>query len=141
MLVAGVGTVGRGDDGFGIEVVRRLADEVLPVWVQLAEHGIGCGRLGRELLGGYDTTVLLGATATGAVPGRLRVTETDLGDLGPDDGPALPAPRGRGARRSPTSCRPVSGRERHTHCCGCSAATRDGWSWWAASPRARPASG
>jgi hydrogenase maturation protease len=33
MLVAGVGNIFLGDDGFGVEVARRLAGGGLPGWV------------------------------------------------------------------------------------------------------------
>lgn len=78
VLVAGVGNVLLGDDGFGVEVVQRLADVPLPNWVQLVDHGIGCGRLDCDMLGGYDTTILLDATPRGGVPGQLCVIEAEL---------------------------------------------------------------
>ena len=40
VLVAGVGNVFLGDDGFGVEVARRLAGESLPGWVRVGDFGI-----------------------------------------------------------------------------------------------------
>lgn len=81
VLVAAVGNIGIGDEGFGVEVIRRLADAVLPSWVQLADHGIGCGRLDCDMLGGYDTTILLDATPRGGAAGELSLLEADLDEL------------------------------------------------------------
>jgi hydrogenase maturation protease len=87
VLVAAVGNVWVGDESFGVEVLQRLADTVLPSWVQLADHGIGCGRLDCDMLGGYDTTVLLDATPRGGPPGEICLIEADLDD----ETAALPA--------------------------------------------------
>jgi hydrogenase maturation protease len=40
VLVAGIGNVFLGDDGFGVEVVRRLAGRELPEDVEVADFGI-----------------------------------------------------------------------------------------------------
>jgi hydrogenase maturation protease len=40
ILVAGVGNIFLGDDGFGVEVARRLALEHLPSCVRVADFGI-----------------------------------------------------------------------------------------------------
>ncbi|NIJ11306.1 hydrogenase maturation protease [Saccharomonospora amisosensis] len=87
VLVAGVGNVLLGDDGFGVEVVQRLAGVALPSWVQLADHGLGCGRLDCDMLGGYDTTILLDATPRGGSPGQLCVIEAEVDE----QSSALPA--------------------------------------------------
>ncbi|WP_083840134.1 hydrogenase maturation protease [Saccharomonospora xinjiangensis] len=84
VLVTGIGTILRGDEGFALEVVQRLAERRLPSWVQLADHGIGCGRLDCDMLGDYDTTVLVDGTPRGGTPGRLRVTDLDLTEAQPD---------------------------------------------------------
>ncbi|PXY24924.1 peptidase M52 [Prauserella sp. PE36] len=92
VLLAGVGNVLLGDDGFGVEVVQRLEGTVLPSWVQIADYGIGCGRLDR-LLGGYDTTILIDATPRGGRPGEVYVMEAEL-DEHPSCIPALLDPHG-----------------------------------------------
>ncbi|WP_231642633.1 hydrogenase maturation protease [Saccharomonospora sp. NB11] len=78
VLVTGVGTLLRGDEGFALEVVQRLAEQRLPAWVQLADHGIGRSRLQHDMLGDYDTTVLVDGTPHGGAPGRLWVADLDL---------------------------------------------------------------
>lgn len=82
VLVAGVGNVLRGDDGFGVEVVRRLAErQNLPPGVRIVEVGIGGIPLVQELLDGYDLLILVDAVRTGRPPGTLVVLEPTLPDL------------------------------------------------------------
>ena len=76
-LVAGVGNIFLGDDGFGVETVRRLADAGLPDHVEIVDVGVRGVHLAYQLLDGYDTFVLVDATARGAVPGTLYVIEAD----------------------------------------------------------------
>jgi hydrogenase maturation protease len=76
-LVAGCGNVFLGDDGFGVEVARRLAGEPLPDWVEVADIGIRGVHLAYELLDGYDLTILVDATPRGGEPGSLYVIEPD----------------------------------------------------------------
>ena len=40
ILVAGIGNIFLGDDGFGVEVVQRLAERELPEDVEVADFGI-----------------------------------------------------------------------------------------------------
>ena len=40
MLVAGLGNIFFSDDGFGVEVAQRLADEPHPDWVRVIDFGI-----------------------------------------------------------------------------------------------------
>ncbi|MEU6646126.1 hydrogenase maturation protease [Saccharomonospora sp. NPDC046836] len=93
VLVAGVGNVLAGDDGFGVEVLQRLEEMALPSWVQIADYGIGYGRLDPDLLGGYDTTILVDATPRGGTPGQVCVIEAEL-DEHPSRIPALLDPHG-----------------------------------------------
>jgi hydrogenase maturation protease len=81
VLVAGVGNVFLGDDGFGVEVVRRLAQEPQPDGVTVTDFGIRGLHLAYELLEGYDTTILVDATARGGRPGELYVVEVEQADL------------------------------------------------------------
>ncbi|MDH6579270.1 hydrogenase maturation protease [Kitasatospora sp. MAP5-34] len=74
-LVAGVGNIFLGDDGFGVETVRRLAGEPLPAHVETLDVGVRGVHLAYQLLDGYDTFVLLDATARGGEPGTLYLIE------------------------------------------------------------------
>lgn len=95
VLVAGVGNVFLGDDGFGVEVARRLAGEPLPSGVRVADFGIRSVHLAYELLdGGYDVTVLVDAAPRGDEPGTLYVRELEPLPRGSTDGmPAADAHR------------------------------------------------
>jgi len=89
ILVAGVGNIFLGDDGFGVEVVRRLATAGLPEHVRVADFGIRGVHLAYELLeGSYATTILVDATPRGGEPGTVYLLEPELDRLG-EDGPAL----------------------------------------------------
>ncbi|MFF5448002.1 hydrogenase maturation protease [Streptomyces sp. NPDC012888] len=79
-LVAGVGNILLGDDGFGVETVRRLLREPLPDGVEAVDTGIRGVDLAYRLLDGFDTLVLVDVTARGGEPGTLYlldVTEPD----------------------------------------------------------------
>jgi len=75
VLVAGVGNVFLGDDGFGVEVARRLAQGPLPPGVEVADIGIRGVHLAYQLLDGYDLLILVDAVARGAPPGTVFVIE------------------------------------------------------------------
>ncbi|MCC9308905.1 hydrogenase maturation protease [Kitasatospora sp. RB6PN24] len=77
ILIAGVGNIFLGDDGFGVEVVRRLAAEPLPEHVEVADIGVRGVHLAYQLLDGYDTLVLVDATARRGEPGTLYLIEPD----------------------------------------------------------------
>ena len=80
VLVAGVGNIFLGDDGFGVEVARRLADQQLPEGVEVADFGIRGVHLAYQLLEGYDLAILVDASARGGEPGSLYVIEPTPGD-------------------------------------------------------------
>jgi hydrogenase maturation protease len=77
ILVAGVGNIFLGDDGFGVEVARRLAAEALPAGVLVADFGIRGVHLAYQLLEGYDAVILVDALSRGAEPGTVFVLEPD----------------------------------------------------------------
>ena len=79
VLVAGVGNVFLGDDGFGVEVARRLAAEQVPDGVCVADYGIRAVHLAYDLLDGYDALVLVDALGRGDEPGTLYAIEPDPG--------------------------------------------------------------
>ncbi|MFN7992758.1 MAG: hydrogenase maturation protease [Bryobacteraceae bacterium] len=79
MLIAGIGNVFRGDDGFGVEVARRLLMDELPGWVRVADFGIHGVELAHELLDGdYQLTILVDASRHGRAPGTVSLIEPDL---------------------------------------------------------------
>jgi len=78
VVVAGVGNVLRGDDGFGPAVIERLGE--LPAGAEKVETGIGGVALLQELLAGCDALVLIDAVDRGAEPGTLFELEPAVGD-------------------------------------------------------------
>lgn len=79
VLVAGVGNIFLGDDGFGVAVADRLAGETLPEGVKVGDFGIRSVHLAYELLEGYDSLVLIDAVGRGDPAGTITVLEPDLG--------------------------------------------------------------
>ena len=82
VLVAGVGNLFLGDDGFGPEVVRRLGG--LPPYARAVDYGIRGMHLAYDLLDGYDALVVVDAVP-GTPPGRVTVLQVDREDLGPGE--------------------------------------------------------
>ena len=82
VLVAGVGNVFLGDDGFGVEVANRLAGRTLPDGVRAADFGIRGVHLAYELLDGYDALVVVDALPGEGAPGDLSVLQVGPDDLG-----------------------------------------------------------
>jgi hydrogenase maturation protease len=77
VLVAGVGNIFFGDDGFGPEVARHLAAEPID-GATIEDYGIRGLHLAYELLSGYDKAFLIDAVPRGGVPGTLYVLEPDV---------------------------------------------------------------
>jgi hydrogenase maturation protease len=82
ILVAGIGNTFLGDDGFGVEVVRRLADRPLAEGMRVVDFGIRGFDLACALLDGYDTVILVDTTRRGGRPGTLYVIEPDPDEPG-----------------------------------------------------------
>lgn len=76
-LVAGIGNIFLGDDGFGVETVRALTALPLPEHVEVVDIGVRGVHLAYQLLDGYDTLILVDATERGGEPGTLYVIEHD----------------------------------------------------------------
>jgi len=85
VLVAGVGNLFLGDDGFGPEAARRLAAVTLPEGVEVVDYGIRGMHLAYDLLTGYDALVIVDAVPRGGTPGDVVVLEVGEADLGEGD--------------------------------------------------------
>ena len=81
-LVAGIGNVFLGDDGFGSQAARLLLAEPLPPGVSVVDYGIRGMHLAFDLLAGYDTLVLIDALPRGGRPGDVTVLEIGEDDVG-----------------------------------------------------------
>jgi hydrogenase maturation protease len=77
VLIAGVGNIFLGDDGFGVEVAGRLAKLDLPEWVTVADYGISGMHLAYDLASGVHTAILVDAMPRGDEPGTVYVVEPD----------------------------------------------------------------
>jgi hydrogenase maturation protease len=78
ILVAGIGNIFLGDDGFGVAVAQRLAQRPLPTEVQVVDFGIRSFDLAYALLDDPDAAILVDATPRGGAPGTLYLIEPDL---------------------------------------------------------------
>jgi hydrogenase maturation protease len=91
VLVAGIGNIFLGDDGFGVEVASRWLGTRAPVeGVKVADFGIRGVHLAYELLDGYDTLILIDVVSRGEAPGTVYVIEHEP-DGEPADGPVVDA--------------------------------------------------
>jgi len=88
VLVAGIGNVFFGDDGFGVAVAQRLAASALPPVVDAVDYGIRGMDLAYALRD-YDVAILVDAVPRGGAPGTVYVIEpdtegTERTEAGPD---------------------------------------------------------
>jgi hydrogenase maturation protease len=81
ILVAGIGNIFLGDDGFGVEVARRLLARPHSDSVRVVDFGIRGFDLAYALEDGYDTTILVDAYPQGKAAGTVSVIEPDLESL------------------------------------------------------------
>jgi len=84
VLVAGVGNVFLGDDGFGPAVVARLAREPLSDGVRVVDYGIRGVHLAYDLMDGWDALVLVDTLPGDGPAGELRLLEVTDADLAAD---------------------------------------------------------
>ena len=82
ILVAGIGNVFLGDDGFGVEVVKRLAELELPDGVEVADFGIRGMDLIYALHDDYEVVIFVDATPRGEEPGTVYLLEPEIEDDG-----------------------------------------------------------
>jgi hydrogenase maturation protease len=78
VLVAGVGNIFMGDDGFGVEVVRHLGCREFPAGVNVVDFGIRGYDLAFALMDEYDHVILVDACPWGKTPGDVFVIEPDI---------------------------------------------------------------
>ena len=87
VLVAGIGNIFFGDDGFGPEVVRQMMSRPegtvgLPDGVRLVDYGIRGMHLAYDLLDGVDALVIVDALPGDGEPGTITVLHVGPEDLG-----------------------------------------------------------
>ena len=81
ILVAGVGNLLRGDDGFGVEGAKALLDRSLPPEVRVVETGIGGIHLVQEMLTPADALLVIDAVDLGRPPGTVLVVQPEVIDV------------------------------------------------------------
>jgi hydrogenase maturation protease len=91
ILIAGVGNIFQGDDAFGSEVARCLAQTPLPPEVRVIDFGIRGHDLAFALQDVYEAVLLIDVAQRNQLPGTLSVIEPNLlrlhheaMDAGPD---------------------------------------------------------
>jgi hydrogenase maturation protease len=124
ILIAGIGNIFLSDDGFGVEVVRRLGTSTVPEGVTVADFGIRGLHLAYEILdGSYDLVVFVDALARGNAPGAIELLEADLDDV------SIQAPSPDGHGMDPASVlallRSMGGRTPRVIVVGCEPASLD----------------
>src|SRR5215212_1166387 len=82
ILVAGIGNIFLGDDGFGLEVVRRLAGGELPEGVEVVDFGIRGLDLAYALQDDYELVVFVDASPRGQEPGTVYLIEPEIEEDG-----------------------------------------------------------
>jgi hydrogenase maturation protease len=80
ILVAGIGNIFLGDDGFGSEVVRNAGLPHHDPSVRVTDYGIAGMHLAYDLLDDWDTLVLVDAVPNRGRPGTLHVFQADHAD-------------------------------------------------------------
>jgi hydrogenase maturation protease len=91
VLVAGIGNVFKGDDGFGVEVAQRLAQRPHPAGVRIFDAGLRGFDLAYALLDGPDYTILIDVSPRGLEPGTVFLLEPDfVADAGQSEGATVP---------------------------------------------------
>ncbi|SPM43540.1 Ni,Fe-hydrogenase maturation factor [Mycobacterium numidiamassiliense] len=77
ILVAGIGNIFLGDDGFGSEVVRNADISHDDPSVRVIDYGIAGMHLAYDLLEHWDTLVLVDAVPSRGTPGALHIFQAD----------------------------------------------------------------
>lgn len=80
ILVACIGNIFLGDDGFGVEVARQLAARSLAPEVLVKDFGIRGFDLAYALMDAYELTILVDACQRGGTPGAVYLMEPDAID-------------------------------------------------------------
>ncbi len=86
ILIACIGNIFLGDDGFGVEVARRLLSKQYPEGVQIVDIGIRGMDLAYTLLDDYDTLILVDAVPRGGQPGTLYLIEPNVANINAEKG-------------------------------------------------------
>ena len=126
ILVAGIGNIFLGDDGFGSEVVRNAEIPQDDPSVRVIDYGISGMHLAYDLLEEWDTLVLVDAVPSRGSPGTLHVFQADheaVAAADTESGSAAPGVDGHSMDPSAVfaSLRALGGSPPYTVVVGCEA--------------------
>src|ERR1700758_4050742 len=123
ILIAGIGNIFLGDDGFGSEVMRHVCGRVngaeASAGLRATDYGIGGMHLAYDLLEDWDALVLVDAIPDRGSPGTVHVFEADLES---PDAPAGLDAHGMDPVTVFASLRALGGAPPHTIVVGCEVA-------------------
>jgi hydrogenase maturation protease len=120
ILIAGIGNIFLGDDGFGPEVLRHVCDRLDgSEGLRVTDYGIGGMHLAYDLLEDWDALVLVDAIPNRGSAGTVHVFEADHGT--PDSPAGLDA-HGMDPATVFASLRALGGRPPRTIVVGCEVA-------------------
>lgn len=89
ILVAGIGNIFMGDDGFGVAVAQRLLERGALDGMRVADFGIRGYDLAFALVDGCRAAILVDALQRGEAPGTLCVLEPEIAELDELAAPSL----------------------------------------------------
>lgn len=75
ILIACIGNIFFGDDGFGVEVARALASTCLPKGIEVRDYGIRGLDLTYALLEPWKAVIFVDAVCRGAQPGTVSLLQ------------------------------------------------------------------
>ena len=81
VLIAGIGNIFNGDDGFGVAVAAALAGMEMPENVRVVDYGIRGIDLAFALMDDYDVAILVDAVSRGGAPGTVYTIEPDVDEI------------------------------------------------------------
>jgi hydrogenase maturation protease len=88
ILIAGIGYIFMGVDGFGCEVARALLKRGSLPAVKVQDYGIRSFDLAYALTEGYEAIILVDAVSQRASPGTVFLIEPEVGGFGAEVAPA-----------------------------------------------------
>jgi hydrogenase maturation protease len=121
ILVAGIGNIFLGDDGFGSEVARRISERLTIPNARVIDFGIRGVDLLYALVDGYEAIIIIDALSRGGDPGTLYVIEPDIADF--KDDPASVEPHAMDPMRILGLARLIGVSLRNVRIVGCEPAT------------------
>jgi hydrogenase maturation protease len=117
ILIVGIGNDFLGDDGFGVELARRLARDPAPAGVTVSEVGVRSLHLAYAMLDRPDLLLVLDAVRRGERPGTVYLI--DVSALGAASPQEIPATFGMSIDTVVTACWTLGGKSPPILLVGC----------------------